>query len=41
VDLGLIGNESLKYLSSILSNEHNLEELAFGESIFFVIGRSM
>jgi len=25
VDLGLIGNESLKYLSSILENEHHLE----------------
>lgn len=30
VDLGYIGNESLKYLSSILQNEHSIEELCFG-----------
>jgi hypothetical protein len=30
LDLGLIGNESLKYLSKILENKHNLEELSFG-----------
>lgn len=32
VDLGLIGNESLKYLSSILENNHHIECLSFGES---------
>lgn len=29
IDLGLIGNSSLKYLSQILENNHHIESLSF------------
>ena len=34
LDLGLIGNESLKYLAKHLENPHHLDSIWFGESIF-------
>ena len=30
VDLGHIGNENLKYLSTLLENKHNIESIGFG-----------
>ena len=33
VDLGHIGNENLKYLSTLLENKHNIESIGFGENL--------
>ena len=35
LDLGLIGNESLKYLAKNLENPHHLDSIWFGESMLF------
>jgi hypothetical protein len=35
LDLGLIGNESLKYLAKNLENLHHLDSIWFGESMLF------